>query len=439
MFATHNNQENFVHGHQQAAVSKPLNQGTRGAPPKTPGNKYPKTPLRIPLNDENAHTGYVVSGKSILGTKKRGNENLMTGAKKGSTFERNDFVTPMGQRTRAPLGMKTTNAKTKGFKTPGLAEGKEVDKTQPVTHSSARRPKKITHTETVKLEIHGDDVGPLDVPDVEYAPPKPAESPYESDVFPDGCLNYDVLKGDNLMRGFQQHFSNPVDENGVSKKQKAHEKAMAKALKEAEAKILKAIEDEDWSVGDVPETWPEHKQPKKPAAVGRKPVSTFTARRAANALSMPPPRPATALSKTTAAAEKPKFSIPFMRCKQPATVARDGGNSMSHAAAVAASRTTIGYGKSRVLFSATRPPVNRAAISRPSSTASDPSLAVDSTTTPDMIAQKQAKDENPNLAFLKAFDREDDEFSHGLGDGGLPESVMAEEEEEEFVLTLNLK
>ena len=42
-------QENLVHGHHQAAASKPLNQIT-----KTPGNKYQKTPLRIPLQDENA-------------------------------------------------------------------------------------------------------------------------------------------------------------------------------------------------------------------------------------------------------------------------------------------------------------------------------------------------------------------------------------------------
>lgn len=101
MFATHNDQENFVHGHQQVAASKPLNQGTRGAPPKTPGNKYPKTPLRVPLNDENAPTGY---GKSVLGTKKKGNENLMTGGKKGNNvLGKNAFVTPMGMQQSSIL------------------------------------------------------------------------------------------------------------------------------------------------------------------------------------------------------------------------------------------------------------------------------------------------------------------------------------------------
>jgi hypothetical protein len=68
MFAARD-QENLVHGHQQVAASKPLNQGTRGLQPKTPGNKYPKTPLKVPLNDENAPVA--VGGKSIRMTSLR--------------------------------------------------------------------------------------------------------------------------------------------------------------------------------------------------------------------------------------------------------------------------------------------------------------------------------------------------------------------------------
>jgi hypothetical protein len=84
-------QENLVHGHQQVAASKPLNQGTRGLQPKTPGNKYPKTPLKVPLNDENALTGF--GGKTGKG---KGLENLVIGGKK-ATFDKNAFVTPMGE------------------------------------------------------------------------------------------------------------------------------------------------------------------------------------------------------------------------------------------------------------------------------------------------------------------------------------------------------
>ena len=80
MFATRD-QENFVHGRQAAAASKPLNQGMRQLPPKTPGNKVPKTPFKLPLNDENGDGG-IGAGK--------------TGFKANGT-SKNAFVTPLGK------------------------------------------------------------------------------------------------------------------------------------------------------------------------------------------------------------------------------------------------------------------------------------------------------------------------------------------------------
>jgi len=85
-------QENLVHGHHQAAAAKPLNQGR--LQPKTPGNKYPKTPLKLPLNDENAPAGF--GGKPGMG---KGIERLMTGGKKGATLDKNAFATPLGKLT----------------------------------------------------------------------------------------------------------------------------------------------------------------------------------------------------------------------------------------------------------------------------------------------------------------------------------------------------
>ncbi len=89
-------QENIVHGHQQVAAAKPLNQGNRQLAPKTPGNKYPKTPLKIPLNDEN-DVGGQGGGKHGQRTIGKGNENLMAGTKKMGLVDKSAFVTPMGK------------------------------------------------------------------------------------------------------------------------------------------------------------------------------------------------------------------------------------------------------------------------------------------------------------------------------------------------------
>jgi hypothetical protein len=88
-------QENLMHGYQQVAASKSLNQGARGAPPKTPGTKYPKTPLKVPIYDENAPAGFGHI-KSVLGTRVRALEGLMTSGKLVTNLGKDDFVTPMG-------------------------------------------------------------------------------------------------------------------------------------------------------------------------------------------------------------------------------------------------------------------------------------------------------------------------------------------------------
>jgi hypothetical protein len=89
MLAAHIDQENLVHGQQTAAAAKPLNQGAKGYAAKTPGRKAPKTPFKVPLNDENA---LFRGGKSVLKTNGKA-------ADKGTTkiaFDKSAFVTPAG-------------------------------------------------------------------------------------------------------------------------------------------------------------------------------------------------------------------------------------------------------------------------------------------------------------------------------------------------------
>ena len=88
-------QENLVHRHHAAAALKPLNNAIRQLQPKTPGNKIPKTPFKVPLNDENGGFGNG-GGKTGLKLNGKGNENLMTGGKKGGLGDKSAFITPLG-------------------------------------------------------------------------------------------------------------------------------------------------------------------------------------------------------------------------------------------------------------------------------------------------------------------------------------------------------
>ncbi|KAJ9645290.1 hypothetical protein H2199_003296 [Coniosporium tulheliwenetii] len=148
-------QENFVHGQQTAAAAKPLNQGLAA---KTPGNKAPKTPFKVALNDENV---VFRGGKSVLKANGKGNENLFTGAKKGTEVDKNTFVTP--------AGAKTTNAKTKAFQTPAPPS---IDNTSAKTQPQSRSPR--LRRAKVKV-LATDDAEPAPEPEereIEYMPPR---------------------------------------------------------------------------------------------------------------------------------------------------------------------------------------------------------------------------------------------------------------------------
>lgn len=422
-------QENLVHGHQQVAAAKPLNQTVRSLQPKTPGTRYPKTPLKVPLHDENSLSGF--GGKPGGGN---GMENLGT-SKMGSTLDKNAFVTPMGPRTRAPLGMKTTNAKAKAFQTPGgLAPEKEFERFQ-APKTSVRRPKKVTHADAVKLQIHGDE-SPLAERDVEYAPPKPKDLPYESDVFPDGCLNYDIIKPENMMRGMHQAYHCEVDEEGRTELDRRYEEEYQRSAKATDEQILKMME-EEWTVGDVPETFQHLKKkmaPNTSGALTKKtpPVvsmgpATITSRRAASALSVPP-KLLVAPSKASKPAAKP--AIPFIgRSRQAVSLLPSKVSEMGRGAANIASKSTIGYSKGRSAMGALHK--REAGLTR---SVSNMSEASDTTITPARFAE-QENDEFRRFNFLKAFDVDDEEIEPGLR-GVMPACLRAEDEDEEFILKL---
>ncbi|KAL2269699.1 hypothetical protein VTJ83DRAFT_1883 [Remersonia thermophila] len=470
MLAAHHDQEN------RYAIQ--ANAAKQHLQAKTPGARYPKTPLKVPLNDENA--ARVFNGKSVLGGKSN-NENALTVGKGGNGLGKSGkmaMVTPAAPTVRAPLGNKTTNAKAKAaYQTPGVKPvGRDVEKTAVRPNSNRRLKQAAPHMEGPRLEVHADKA-PLQDEEVEYAPPKPQDLPYESDVFPDGVLTFDGLKPENLFKGYYGYYFNRVGKDGKTALERDMEQRQKKSFERGEEQIHRDMDEFDWSIGDIPESKDLFKKKSAPlssaAASGKvaarplsKQPSTIAARRAASALSMLAKPSATTTTTAAAAAAAPKpqakgFLLPKRKPAQP--LAQSTLAIRNRAPAVAASRSTLGYAKGRSVSSAVRGtttaaatrsvstsralptrPASSAAITAPkpralarsASTASTSSF--EATITPTRYANlaassKEARTQPDFLAVFDADNGEETEDDELLG-GGSPASM--DDEDGEFELRL---
>jgi hypothetical protein len=370
-------QENLAHGHHAAAAAKPLNQSVRGLAPKTPGNKAPKTPFKIPLNDENATIRFGAK------TNGKGNENVMTAAKKGGFNNTDAFVTPMGPRTRAPLGQKTTNAKALAvpFQTP--APPVPTNQKSHQKSASARRPRpRHSVVETAKIEPLAD--GPLHEEEIEYMPPKPIELPDHPEDFPPD-REYPQFKNGNMTRGWYGTYLDPLDDDGKTGFER-REEALNKRADEALDRELERMLDEMPLYGiNVPE-YPgaetimeanakreaEEQQRKAGAAIkavaARPAVSSsrrlpLVTRGKAPAVQPKTIRHVATATKPTVSFPSRKPSVPVVARKGPSPTESYRTSPMRQAVATAASRTTIGYSKGRVASGAVRPTVMQKMIS----------------------------------------------------------------------------
>lgn len=294
------------------------------------------------------------------------------------------------------------------------------------------------------MEVHGDE-SPLTERDVEYCPPKPVELPFDSEDFPDGCLDYSLLKPENMMRDIYQSYYKPMMKKQGAREEKASQEAYERAVKEHD-ESLKAMMEEEWTVGDVPETFRHMrkkqtqaeptvqttKQPaehtKKPIAMASKGPATITSRKAASALAVPS-KAAPLPPKTSKPA--PKTSLIY-RPKPPAPLPSNA-STMRHSAATAASKSTIGYTKGRstsgALNANTFVKPERSGLQR---SVSNMSQSSDTTITPANFREPEWK----NPSFLKAFDVDDEELEPGLR-GMLPDCLKRmDEDEEEFFLAM---
>ncbi|KAK7966180.1 uncharacterized protein PG986_000457 [Apiospora aurea] len=444
-------QENLVAHHHNGAALK-QQQANRPA-----GSRYPKTPVKIPLNDENA--SHVLGGaKSVLGNGNRtkGNENVMGTSKGLKGMDKSNFVTPCEPRARPALGNKTTNAKAKGAPPTNVKSViQDLEKSQVKAPGTIRPKQKQPQNEVQKLQIHAE----------------PKDLPYESDVFPDGGLTFEALKPENLFKGHYQYYYNPVDNEGKSKADKELEERNRKALEEGERKIMEAMEDMDWSIGDVPEAKDHLKKkqvasdstsiksrPASQASVVRRPLSSLASKNAARALTMDDTtksmqRKASRVVPVAAPKKTTGSFIPSLRTtKHPLvtrpTVAKKTSMDLRHIEAN--SRTTIGYNKGRatasVLAQQTKRPVAKAPPPQykpkaPSFTRTETITSNDSdrTITPTRFAREKealaaAEDEQwkERVPFLSIFSPEDEDELDGVG-GGLPGAL---EDDDEFEMQM---
>ncbi|KAM7209225.1 hypothetical protein V8F20_000563 [Naviculisporaceae sp. PSN 640] len=435
---------------------------------KTPGARYPKTPLKVPLNDENANNGFG-GGKSVLRTKGN-NENITTVGKTGKL----SVVTPAATQTaRAPLGNKTTNAKARTGQQTGGAKATVRQFEKSAVKPTVRPKPSVPQIESSKLEIHTDK-NPLEEEEIEYAPPKPKELPYESDIVPQGTLTFEGLKPENRFRGYYQHYFNHIDDNGTSETERQMEQQRQREFQRGDEQILKDMEEFDWSVGDVPASKNAfkkdggavievHSDRKTAGRPFTKPPSTIASRKAASILAMPT-KP-TAISQTQILNKQQparKTALPLIGSRRPATksaIVPTRDSSQERATALAASRTTLGYSKGRSALSVVRQKkesalntavpasksTNSVTISTPRSesplapaprvlmrSVSTASSGSESTITPARFAKTQDSKDWKKLEFLSIFDHEEDDEG---GFGGNTTPHFTDDVDDDFQLS----
>lgn len=326
MFASRANQENAIYEQQTAAAAKPLNQGVKGLAPKTPGAKAPpKTPFKVPLNDENA----------AFGGGKTGGKGGLFGDGKGGKVDKSAFVTPAGPKNRAPLGNKTTNAKAAHFQTPAP----QTHEKQSAKHTSPRlrRAKIKVHEAEPETTDHGGEER-----DIEYMPPREVPLPDH----PDDCWpidrTYPQFEGKNLTNGWWSEVAKQADEDEDTEFSDFEEK-------------LKAVERRQQREKTAGGQGARKGTPVKKAglqAVKRDPLTkapeTMRARGAANALS--------GTSKSSLGAPKARHAPPTLASMKPSAAPVAPGNAR-HTAAKVASNSTLGYSKGRAVSGATRQPL----------------------------------------------------------------------------------
>ncbi len=206
---------------------------------------------------------------------------------------------------------------------------------------------RVAPSEPVEADILSKDPD-SDILDIEYCPPPPVELPDPpEDITYDENIPY--LRGKNLYAGYGEVYGIPRDEHGVSLTERKEEEAHARILQQMEDQLNAEMatpwsmeDDEDKIVDAMIAAGPKKSMNKSSN------VDTVRAKGAVSALSSQPQTklPSAAIMETASSMQKKKsaFALPGMR-KTPLQPINP--SHMRHNAAVAASKTTMGYSKGR--------------------------------------------------------------------------------------------
>jgi hypothetical protein len=198
------------------------------------------------LNDENDRKGFA-AGKSVIKATGKGNENIQLAGKQSLTAGKASLKTPSGRYThdlvglteqlpgpRAPLGQKTTNAKTKGHQAPKpLIEENDLAKAKQRSASARRKGPRMSHAEPVRIDVLSDK-HPEDDLDIGVIHPRPKDLPDTPDDLPDIDLSF--LEG-NFAAKTMEYIYNQPGRDGLSLLQR-------KQMKQAEELRMMEAHDE---------------------------------------------------------------------------------------------------------------------------------------------------------------------------------------------------
>lgn len=330
---------------------------------------------------------------------------------------------------------------------------REIEKTQTKQTGGQRPKQKPLDLQPIKLNIQPDQSDNAEddsAPEPEYAPPRPTPLPYESDVLPPGGLTFNGLKKGNLLRGYYQHFHNPVDENGISRVEKNFNKEMETVLRRAEERNARQIDAFNWNPEDISENQlpdaiksglPEHRtlsSSKKSVIASQQQPATISARRAVSVLAVHTdrqnrngPRPVSSNSTT----RRPLSSI--ISGTKPAKPVVTKSGSTGNSSGEAASRTTLGYNKGRSASSMIHSRGNSQTIGerQPYRPTASRDFESELTITPARIRQvAPSQPQNSKPQFMSIFEDEDDDDLPPLQKPLLP----SDDEDDEFELKLTI-